>query len=65
MSHYLARANVQVGGQLVAYGAELETEPTAEVATLVAAGLLTERLEDGTYPDPPPPEPRVRCCGQR
>lgn len=58
----LARANVQVDGRLLPWGTVADVEPSSDVSTLVAAGLLAEEAPDGSFPEPPQPE-RRRCCG--
>jgi hypothetical protein len=57
-----ARTNLWVNGQSMPVWT-VETLPlTAEVGTLVAAGLLVPEAQDGSFPSPVV-QPR-RCCGQ-
>lgn len=60
MTRYLAHANVF--GLAVWEIGELD-ESNAEVQAAVQMGLLVAENPDGTFDDPPPPQP-YRCCGR-
>jgi len=60
---FLAMANLSVQGRSVAVGDVAELVETPEVADCVTLALLVPERADGTFPDPPPPQP-IRCCGR-
>lgn len=58
---FLARTNVSLPRAVVPLGRTAVLAPSAEVAGIVAAGLLVGALPDGSFPD----DVIVtrRCCG--
>lgn len=58
----MSRANLVLQGQTIRVGEAVTLEPDADVAGLVALGMLIVANPDGSFSDPPPPP--VFCCGR-